>query len=230
MAKRTQIVCQHLENVSSAVLEEFQAIIREYIRGRHGVYALYRRGKLYYVGLATNLRSRLKQHLRDRHKGKWDRFSIYLTIDNNAIKELETLLLRIVSPGGNRTGGRFVRSENLAKRFARDIKAYHQRQLDELLGIKRRTKLEKVRAVSPNGSAPPLSRYFKERKRLRARYKGKLYRAVVRRDGMVRYNRKVYKSPSAAGIAVRKRSTNGWHFWQYERAPGDWVMLKTLRS
>ncbi len=229
MAKRTQIVCQHLENVSSDVLEEFQDIIREYIRGRHGVYALYRRGKLYYVGLAGNLRARLKQHLRDRHKGKWDRFSIYLTIDNKAIKELETLLLRIVSPGGNRTGGRFVRSENLAKRFAKDITSYHRQHLDELLGRERRVFVKQVRKVSVNGAPPPLSKYFKSRKQLRGRYKGKLYRAVVRNDGSVRYEGKVYKSPSAAGTAVRKRPTNGWWFWHYERAPGDWVRLSTVR-
>jgi type I restriction-modification system DNA methylase subunit len=34
---------------------------------RHGVYALYRGNRLYYVGLASNLRSRLNTHLRDRH-------------------------------------------------------------------------------------------------------------------------------------------------------------------
>ena len=66
-------------------IEQYQDIIREYVRKRHGVYALYRRGKLHYVGLASNLRVRLKQHLHDRYKDSWDRFSIYLTIDNRAI-------------------------------------------------------------------------------------------------------------------------------------------------
>jgi hypothetical protein len=39
---------------------------------------------------------RLKGHLRDCHKGLWDRFSVYLTSDAEHIKELESLLLRII--------------------------------------------------------------------------------------------------------------------------------------
>jgi hypothetical protein len=135
MTKRTQIVCQHLENISRAALEQYQDIIREYIRGRHGVYALYRRDKLYYVGLASNLRVRLKQHLHDKHSNKWDRFSIYLTIDDKAIKELETLLLRIIKKSdGNRTGGRFVRSENLGLRLIRDLREHHRQHLGDIMG------------------------------------------------------------------------------------------------
>ena len=53
MAKRTPLVCQHLENISREALEKYQDIIRQYVRRRHGVYALYRRGKLQYVGLAS---------------------------------------------------------------------------------------------------------------------------------------------------------------------------------
>jgi hypothetical protein len=78
MPKRTPLVCQHLENVSREVLEQHQDIVRQYVRHRQGVYALYRRGRLYYVGLASNLRTRLAHHLKDRHHGSWDRFSVYL--------------------------------------------------------------------------------------------------------------------------------------------------------
>lgn len=61
--KRAQLVCQHFENVSREALQKHQDLIREYVRGRHGVYALYRKGKLHYVGLARNLRSRLPPRL-----------------------------------------------------------------------------------------------------------------------------------------------------------------------
>lgn len=30
--------------------------------------------------------------------------------------------------------------------------------------------------------------------------------------------------------AVTKREMNGWQTWTYERAPGDWVLLKELRK
>jgi len=118
MKRRTQLVCQHLENISRQALERHQDIIGQYARGRQGIYALYRRGKLYYVGLATNLRNRLQQHLKDRHGDSWDQF----------------------------TG-------------------------------------------------------------------------------------KVYTSPSmAAALACKRRTCNGWTFWQYERAPGDWVAIDKLRK
>jgi hypothetical protein len=43
--RKTSLVCQHLENVSREVLEEYQDIVRQYIRRRNGIYALSRRGQ-----------------------------------------------------------------------------------------------------------------------------------------------------------------------------------------
>jgi len=48
---KSHLVSQHMEGISAKALEQYQDIIREYIRGRHGIYALYKREKLYYVGL-----------------------------------------------------------------------------------------------------------------------------------------------------------------------------------
>ncbi len=39
MAKKVQLVCQHLENISGDVLEDYQDIIREYVSRCQGVYA-----------------------------------------------------------------------------------------------------------------------------------------------------------------------------------------------
>lgn len=51
--------------------------------------------------------------MKDRHYGSWDRFSVYLTLRDEHIRELESLLLRIVKPQGNKQGGKFVKSQNL---------------------------------------------------------------------------------------------------------------------
>jgi hypothetical protein len=170
--------------------------------------------------------------LHDRHKDNWDHFSVYLTIDNRGTKELETLLLRIVSPDGNKAGGRFVRSENLGLRLKLDIKNWYREHL-KLLVPGPRKKMEKA-LVESNGvlpsSPPPLAKYVSAPLKMRVRYKGKLYRARIRRDGRILYDSVVYKTPSAAGNAIRKRATNGWQFWQYERAPGDWVPLSKIRQ
>jgi len=55
----------------------FKQRLRELMRRYAGIYALYRKRKLYYVGLTRNLLSRIKWHLRDRHARKWDRFIIF---------------------------------------------------------------------------------------------------------------------------------------------------------
>ncbi len=109
-----------MENISRQALEKYQHIIRQYVRQRHGVYALYRRSRLYYVGLASNLRTRLTHHLKDRHSQSWDRFSVYLTIGDSHLRELESLLLRIAKTKGNKQKGRFPKSEDLRRRLARE--------------------------------------------------------------------------------------------------------------
>jgi predicted GIY-YIG superfamily endonuclease len=76
-SKKPKLVAQYLENISSKGFEKHSDIVRKFVRGRIGIYALYRRGKLYYAGLASDLRGRLKSHSRDRHKQLWDTFSVY---------------------------------------------------------------------------------------------------------------------------------------------------------
>ena len=53
MSRARHLVLQHIENVSRKVLQEHQEVIRDYVAGKSGIYALYRRNKLYYVGLAS---------------------------------------------------------------------------------------------------------------------------------------------------------------------------------
>jgi hypothetical protein len=229
VAKHTPLVSQYLETISGTALDRYQRIIRAYVRRRHGVYALYRRDKLYYVGLAKNLRSRLKHHLNDKHRGKWDRFSIYLTIGDSHLKELESLVLRILRPTGNTQKGKFARADDLKRRLARDMKAYYKREVNLLLNRPNADLEEEAERVLQEINGLPLSGLVDRRYKLRARYKDKWVKAQLRPDGRIRYRGRLYDSPSAAGRAVRKGSTNGWSFWTYERAPGDWVKLKELR-
>ncbi len=230
--KNTALVCEHLENVSRNLLDKYQAIIREYIRHRHGIYALFRKGKLYYVGLATSLSGRLKQHLRDKHRDSWDCFSVYLTIGDTHMKELESLVLRIVKPKGNRQTGRFPRSRNLKSRLNRDVARWQKEEREKLFGLP----VSNGRPSGPHdrdGRLPVLAKYirrFRENRSLRAVHKGKAIKARVRRDGMIVFKGNKYTSPSVAGaVAVRRKSCNGWVFWKWERATGDWVVLNELR-
>lgn len=234
MAKRnSQLVCQHLENISRKMLEEYQSIIRDFVRGRNGIYAMYRRGKLYYVGLASSLLGRLKMHLKDHHAdNNWDRFSVYLTIGPQHMKEIESLLLRISTPTGNRVKGKFVKCENILPKVKAEYRRRRREEEDELFGPRKRALIRLAKVIEPlDGRAPVLLPYVTKVTRLRARFKGKLLRARVRRNGMIRFNGELYTSPStAAKVAVGRRACNGWEFWTYERAPGDWVPLDKLRN
>jgi len=92
-------------------------------------YALYKGKDLYYVGLAKNLRSRLHGHLKDRHAEAWDRFSVYLTQGDEHLKELESLVLRIAAPTGNRVAGKFIGARDLLSVFRQRITSSQKREL-----------------------------------------------------------------------------------------------------
>ena len=231
MPKRTPLVCQHLENISRQALEKYQHIIKQYVRYRHGVYALYRRDKLYYVGLASNLRTRLGHHLKDRHGQSWDRFSVYLTIGDSHLREIESLLLRIVKTKGNKQKGRLPKSEDLRRKFGSDIKRSWLLEIQELLGTKAAHPANIKKAIRIAGRRPVLAQFPNRPTTLRVRYKGKTHFAYVRKTGLIFFAKKHFTSPSLAGAhLVGGRACNGWKFWEYQRAPGDWVALDNLRK
>ena len=229
MAKH-QLVCQHLEGISAKALEQYQDIIREYIKGRHGIYALYKRDRLYYVGLASNLRGRLKTHLRDRHKGLWDRFSVYLTIHADHIRELESLLLRIVMPKGNKQKGKLPRSQDLKKKLQAEVRKRQHDELDVLMGSQQKVTKKRTRRAKAKNSETVLGPYINGPMVIQRKYKGTLYKARVRKNGWIYYNGYLYRSPTGPASEICGRTASGWQFWRYQRAPGDWVPLVELRK
>ena len=231
-AKRTSraLMLGYLEKVSSKIFSDYSKELTELVGKKHGVYALYKGSRLYYVGLATNLRNRIKTHLNDKHEGKWDKFSLYLVRKADHIKELETLLLRITDPTGNTKTGRLQKAENLKKQLENIIKTAQQDQLSNLLGHKN-VKQDARKKTKSKGSKIALEEYVNNRMKLRADYKGYTYNATLRKNGEIFYNGALYSSPSMAGRAVIKtRTPNGWNFWRYKDKKGEWVRLDKLRK
>ena len=223
---RAHLVIQHVELMSRRILENHQEVIREYVKGKRGVYALYRGNRLYYVGLASNLRSRLKAHVRDRHAEAWDRFSLYLTEGDEHLRELEAMVLRITMPKGNLAKSKFARSQDLRRYFKRRIQEQYRADLDALFAAPT-TKKEPQDGRGKLGEGAGL---VDRRTALRMTYKGKRYRATLRPDGDVRFRGKLYGSPSGAANVVFGRAVNGWKAWRYEESPGKWVRLENLRT
>lgn len=216
MSRRNpKLVTQYLEDISREALERHFDVVTTFVRRRNGIYALFRRGKLHYVGLATDLRWRLKHHLRDKHGDSWDAFSVYLTIGERHLRELESIIVRVVQPPGNSQLGRFSGAQDIARQFERRIADKQKQERNRLL--MRESEESETRHLIPRATS------------IRARYKGRPIKATLRRDLSVRWKGKLYGSPSAAAQAVCRRPVNGWWFWHYQRSPGDWVRIDDLR-
>jgi hypothetical protein len=93
----------------------FKHGLQEITRGYSGIYFLYKRNRLYYIGLAKNLYWRLIGHTKNKHKGKWDSFSIFRVGRVRYLKDVESLLLRAARPPGNAVSGHFHRDADLTK-------------------------------------------------------------------------------------------------------------------
>lgn len=229
MARRNQLVLQHLEDISGQVLAEDRDVVRELIRGKAGVYALYKRDRLYYVGLATNLMGRLNQHLKDRHQHRWDRFSVYLTVQDGHIMELESLILRIVHPDGNRKGGSFVASKSLRSDLTKRLKEKDDDRRAAKVGGQVAVRRRRTRTKRGKGSRA-LKKAFDRRVRLWGEHNGQDYYAQLRRDGTIVFNGYIYDSPTAAAKDAAGRRA-GWKFWYfYDRKRKIWKPLDSIRG
>jgi hypothetical protein len=226
---KPHLVWKHLERVSAKIFEEYRSVITNEVFREHGVYALYKGTSLYYVGLAKDLKRRLKAHLKDRHSGKWNYFSAYLTTGDHHLRELEALLIRIAQPKGNRNGGKLKGSQDLKRTLKSQLKRANEQKVNTLFDQGSKAKATVKGPALPKELAK-LAKTISLPLRIRATHRKVTHRATLRRDGKVRYAGKVYSSLSKAGTAATGRPTNGWTFWSCERGKGHWVKLNTIRK
>lgn len=234
-ARKTDIlVREFIEKMSGDILEDrYRKQVEELIRGHAGLYALYDGDTLYYVGLATDLMRRMKQHQKDRHAGAWDSFSVYLTSRDEHIKPLESLLLRVFRPPGNGQVGRLTGAVDRQRVLQASMRRQDAEQRKSMFATPRsiairepatatRTRARKATAIGETGCPPkPMQ--------LRAVYKGQVYNAVFNKNGSVRYEGHAYSSLSAAASAVTGRPSNGWLFWRFRDDEGEWRSVSELR-
>jgi len=225
------------QKVRAGIFDNYSRIISEIIEKQQGLYALYRKDKLHYVGLARNLKGRIKNHLNDHHKGKWTHFSLYIISHPEHTKELESLLLRIAYPAGNKVMGKLRRSANMLPSLKRKTKAA---AIDEWKRIFERSSRRGKKA----GKFRKLNNHLKKRTKgkypakglvekwttIWAEYKGKKYRARLSPTGWIRFNGKGYPSPTAAAKKLVDTPTcNGWWLWQIKQ--GDkLIRLREMKN
>ena len=239
------LVVGHLERVSGDVFDSRSDAITELAGNRPGIYALYKNNALYYVGLARKLRlrGRVKSHLRDRHRGKWNSFSMYFVRSERYLKDLESLAIRIAYPKGNKARGKFGGAPDLRRMLRKKMLHSAREEIDALMGRISRPvdgelaprsisarKAWKTRHKEEANHVPVLKGLLTD-KALRMHYKGKKYRAWINRSGTIRlaHTGEVFDSPSGAAKAIRKQQSSGWYWWEFKNNQGEWQRLQELR-
>ncbi|MCX7911296.1 MAG: GIY-YIG nuclease family protein [Endomicrobia bacterium] len=109
----------------------FKQRLKELMKGSAGIYALYRGNRLYYVGLTKNLFGRINWHLKDRHRGKWDKFVIFRIKRIRYLKDIETLITHLVDVPGNRIKGRVPRDANI-NHILKEILKQHNKEIKKI--------------------------------------------------------------------------------------------------
>ena len=110
ISNKNKLVKRYLEHKSP---KQFLKLIK----GKTGVYILYKNNKVYYVGKSQrSVRGRIRNHATNKHKGKWNNFSFYQIKKKYYIRDIETLLLHIFTPPGNRDRGRFRSKYDLSRK------------------------------------------------------------------------------------------------------------------
>jgi hypothetical protein len=103
--KPEPLVEEYVRDVDSAAVEKLPKVVHEFIgHGKSGVYVLRRFEEAYYIGLASSLPNRLRKHTKDHLRGEWNQFDLYVVRNTKLkyLKEIETLLIRVARPQGNR--------------------------------------------------------------------------------------------------------------------------------
>lgn len=119
-----------LERIPAGTIEDaaFRKRLRKMMRGWAGIYALYRDDKLYYVGLAKSSFWRLWGHFkRDHHAGKWNNFSVFRFKKVRYLKDLETLILHISKPKGNKVRGTIPKDYELTRELRKEATVFRKK-------------------------------------------------------------------------------------------------------
>ena len=221
------ILSGKMEKISKDIFKNHSRDIIEIIGNSHGVYSLYDNNELYYVGKATDLKRRVKHHLKDRHGGAWNYFSIYLIKNEKHINDLESLLISISKPKGNKNIPKAKIKNQLKKALAQKVREKQKQELIDL-GLEKKS-IKNQRKNKKSQTRISLKNYFSSSKPLIKTYKGKELKATLLKSGKIRFKGKTYDSLSTAAKKATGRSAiNGWKFWFIQDDNGNWVKLANL--
>ena len=208
--------------------KEYDKTLAELVGKNHGVYALYKKDTLYYVGKASDLRSRIKRHLKSRRDTEWTHFSLYLTKKKQYMDDIESIVVTLARPKGNKNIPKGKTDARLRKRLEEIIDERHKNKKKIMLGLGSHRKPR--RPPNDSGGRKSLKGLVSRSCSLYGKYKGRTHQAKLMPSGKVMYKNKEYDTPSAAGRAVTKYGCNGWAFWKVKDRKRRLVSLASLMT
>lgn len=131
---RGALVKAYAEGIASSVLARFPKEFKRVVGKKSGIYILTKGKKIYYVGIASRFASRLPWHLKDRHRRQWEAFSLYSIGRQRYLRDIESILIRVARPKGNRVRGHFGQKAKLNRKLVRQIL---RTATEEVMGTKR---------------------------------------------------------------------------------------------
>jgi len=114
------------QRLPSEILESdiFTEHLKSMMKRYAGIYALYRGKELYYIGLTKDLLGRIHSHKKDRHARKWDSFTIFRIRRVRYLKDIETLITRLIDTPGNKFKGHIQRDADFNKVLHKVLKKH----------------------------------------------------------------------------------------------------------
>lgn len=126
-SNKSLLVKGYLPPISRKLLEVsfFKKEIKEMLKANAGLYVLYKDDDLYYVGITIrDLFWRLYDHTKDKHKNKWNKFSVFIIGRGRYLKDIEAIAQLISNPPANMLKGKFkehYQYEDKIKNLIKDI-------------------------------------------------------------------------------------------------------------
>ena len=243
---RLNILVKKIEGINKIVVNnkkylEVRKYIEKKIKTEHGVYALYNKeGKLYYVGRAVDIISRVKQHTKNRHSRQWFYFSIYFTKKKQDAHDVEAIILSVLPQvkGNKQNRSKLGEDKELKKQIKKIKKEVDQERIKKIrrsstflkIGPDKKKKQKRKRRKKNRLN---LKDRFERVRPLEGKYKDKIYKARLLKSGKIKYKGKPYDNPSAAAWAAIKRRSpssrpNGWSFWSVKNYKNKWIKLSKL--
>ncbi len=141
--KRGSLIEHSLDGIKRDSFDVIKRELKNVLRDRMGIYALYKKDKLVRVGLGTNIYSRVKGHSENK-KLNWDTVSLFLIKEAGLkyLRDLETAVVRIAKPIYNQQKGRTGDDRYLGKVLKTAIKKKNKKL--KMARIKKDRELRKL--------------------------------------------------------------------------------------